>query len=54
MLDELAVNNSSVFVMQYNFYFKDFSRNVFENEYHHILYQRYPGVGVEILLKAEF
>ena len=54
MQDNLGVNNSSVFLMHYNFYFKDFSRNVFNNEYHHVLYQRYPQEGKEILIKADF
>lgn len=38
MFDTESVNNSCVFVMHYNFYFKDFSKNVFENKYHHVLY----------------
>ena len=33
LLHQLSINNSYVFLMNYNFYFKDFEKNNFENEY---------------------
>ncbi len=54
LLPFYEINNSYIFLMHYNFFFKDFVKNNFDNRYSHVLYQRYPKEGVEILLRADF
>lgn len=53
MLPFYEINNSCVFLINFNFFFKDISKNIENNKYYHVLYQRFPKEGVDIKLRAD-
>ena len=53
LLPFYEINNSCVFLINFNFFFKDISQNVENNKYYHVLYQRFPKEGVDIKLRAD-
>ena len=52
-LEERDINQSYVFVSQFDFFYKDFKKSNFQNQYSHVLYQRLSKTGVEILIRSE-
>ena len=53
LLPLYEINNSYIFIIQYNFLYKNFKKSNSENKYSHVLYQRFPKEGIEILIKAD-
>lgn len=54
MLPFYKINSSYTFVIQYDFFYKDYSQATYENVYYHALYQRIPDSGVNKLIRADF
>lgn len=52
-LEERDVNQSYVYAIQFDFFYKDFKKSNFRNHYDHVLYQRLSAAGVEILIRSE-
>lgn len=54
MLPNYQINSSYIFVIQYDFFYKDYAQASFDNLYYHVLYQRMPSNGVNKLIRADF
>jgi len=54
MLPPYQVNSSYIFLIQYNFFYKDYLQSSFDNMYYHVLYQRMPANGVNRLIRVDF
>lgn len=53
LLPSYQVNSSYVFLIQYDFYYKDYAQASFDNLYYHVLYQRMPANGVNRLIRLD-
>ena len=53
LLPLYEINNSYIFLIQYNFLYKNFKKSNSENQYNHVLYQRFPKEGIEVLIRAD-
>lgn len=54
LLPPYQINSSYIFVIQYDFFYKDYAQASFENLYYHVLYQRMPSNGVNKLIRTDF
>lgn len=53
LLPTYQVNSSYVYLIQYDFYYKDYAEASFDNLYYHVLYQRMPSNGVNKLIRLD-
>lgn len=47
------INNSYIFLIQYDLFYKDYAQASFDNLYYHVLYQRLPANGINRLIRVD-